>query len=353
MKHTLAMLARSLARRLQSIYRADPAAAVALPCTALTASATKPQSSAPAAWSPSAPTAALANASIGSVQASQHQRLVLAASNGFANAQQALALAYDDGEHVQRDPTTAVKWYFAAAKAGHPAAQTALAARFEYGLDLPRNPHEAAKWWARAAEAGVEMARQHVAASAAAAAATMAAEPEWPQAWQRPHSVNIVPTAATATAATSPASAAVAGDPDAQLAMAATEAEQAAAVGWEFRAARGGSAMAMTALGKRFHFGDGVPVEAAVAAEWYRKAGEAGDGSARQHLVMLRTTASEASGARAAFRAGRDGRPLAPTVKSHRLAALRPRAAAAHPRGPAAGAPPGQHSHDTSRVSHG
>lgn len=81
------------------------------------------------------------------------------AENGNAEAQYHLALIYDFGNSVKRNPREAEKWYKKAAIAGRADAQYYLAKLYSTdNSGIRRDEKEAAKWFAEAAKQGYEEA---------------------------------------------------------------------------------------------------------------------------------------------------------------------------------------------------
>lgn len=76
------------------------------------------------------------------------------AQSGMAKAQHNLAVMYDEGRAVPRDPVLAVNWYRAAADQGYAPAQNNLAVVLQSGDGVVRDSAEAAVWYRKAAEQG-------------------------------------------------------------------------------------------------------------------------------------------------------------------------------------------------------
>ena len=76
------------------------------------------------------------------------------AKQGDAKAQYKLGLMYDDGEGVQQDDKTAVKWYTKAAEQENASAQTNLGLMYDNGRGVPENDKTAVAWYTKAAEQG-------------------------------------------------------------------------------------------------------------------------------------------------------------------------------------------------------
>ena len=78
----------------------------------------------------------------------------LAAEQGDANAQYNMALLYQAGKSVPKDPEMAEMWYARAAGQGDVRAQYNLARMYYEGQDVPQNYGAALKWFTKAAEYG-------------------------------------------------------------------------------------------------------------------------------------------------------------------------------------------------------
>lgn len=72
------------------------------------------------------------------------------AAAGNWEAQLFLALMYERGEGVERDPEQAFGWYLRAAEQGVAAAQYEVGLRYELGRGVPADPAEADYWYGRA-----------------------------------------------------------------------------------------------------------------------------------------------------------------------------------------------------------
>jgi TPR repeat protein len=75
-----------------------------------------------------------------------------AAEQGFAGAQNNLAVMYEQGLGVPKDESEAVKWYRKAAEGQNAKAQHSLGVMYRDGRGIPHDLGEAAKWISRAAE---------------------------------------------------------------------------------------------------------------------------------------------------------------------------------------------------------
>jgi TPR repeat protein len=74
------------------------------------------------------------------------------AEGGDAKAQSLMAMIYELGEGVSRQPRLAVTWYERAARAGHPASQYQLGRLYRDGIGITPNAVEAFTWFSMAAE---------------------------------------------------------------------------------------------------------------------------------------------------------------------------------------------------------
>ena len=84
------------------------------------------------------------------------------AEQGNANAQRNLGLMYDNGDGVQENDKTAVKWYTLAAEQGLDQAQSNLGLMYENGIGVQENHEIAVKWYTLAAEQGLDQAQSNL-----------------------------------------------------------------------------------------------------------------------------------------------------------------------------------------------
>ena len=82
-----------------------------------------------------------------------------AAEQGHSEAQRKLGLEYEGGRGVRQDHAEAVKWYFRAAEQGDALAQYFLVDCYENGVDVPQSDSDANKWLRKAAEQGLDDAQ--------------------------------------------------------------------------------------------------------------------------------------------------------------------------------------------------
>jgi uncharacterized protein len=76
------------------------------------------------------------------------------ATKGSIRAQSLMALLYDTGLGVQRDPLEAARWYRKAADQGHIQSQLQLGFKYSKGDGVSQSDFEAATWFRRASEQG-------------------------------------------------------------------------------------------------------------------------------------------------------------------------------------------------------
>ncbi|MGX8704415.1 MAG: tetratricopeptide repeat protein, partial [bacterium] len=74
------------------------------------------------------------------------------AEKGIAEAQHNLAVSYERGDGVKKNPREAFKWYSKAAEQGYAPSQNMVGAYYYQGLAVKQNPAEAIKWFRKAAE---------------------------------------------------------------------------------------------------------------------------------------------------------------------------------------------------------
>ena len=84
------------------------------------------------------------------------------AEQGNANAQRNLGLMYDNGDGVQENDKTAVKWYTLAAEQGLDQAQSNLGLMYENGIGVQENHETAVKWYTLAAQQGLDQAQSNL-----------------------------------------------------------------------------------------------------------------------------------------------------------------------------------------------
>lgn len=77
-----------------------------------------------------------------------------AADQGYAEAQNNLAVSYRNGQGVPQDYGEAIKWYRKAADQGLAGAQHGLGAMYANGQGVPKDYAEAVKWFRKAADQG-------------------------------------------------------------------------------------------------------------------------------------------------------------------------------------------------------
>ena len=87
----------------------------------------------------------------------------MAAERGNAAAMNDLAIRYERGEGVEKNPQKAFQWYQKAAEKGNVMAQTNMGVCYGTGLGVAQDYAEAAKWYQKAAEAGSASAQHFLA----------------------------------------------------------------------------------------------------------------------------------------------------------------------------------------------
>ncbi len=91
----------------------------------------------------------------------RHAGLLAAATNGDAEAQYQLAVAYRDGGHgLRADAQAALVWFTLAGAEGHAAAAAEAAKAFEAGKGVKRDLNTAGNWWYKAGTLGDAQARK-------------------------------------------------------------------------------------------------------------------------------------------------------------------------------------------------
>lgn len=91
--------------------------------------------------------------------------LSAAAAGGLPDAQYNLAVSYERGNGVERDPLKEVEWLGKAAGQGHVDAEYKLASCYRTGTGIGADPAKAFYWYRRAAEHGDAEAQNNVAAA--------------------------------------------------------------------------------------------------------------------------------------------------------------------------------------------
>ncbi len=84
----------------------------------------------------------------------------LAAQQGYADAQFAIAVQYDDGNGVSKDVFKAFTWYYLAAQQGDAGAQVAIGDYYYYGEEIPKDIKKAYGWYNLAANLGDKEAQK-------------------------------------------------------------------------------------------------------------------------------------------------------------------------------------------------
>jgi localization factor PodJL len=105
--------------------------------------------------------------------------LQVAAENGNAKAQFALATDYAEGRHVRRDPAAAARWYQKAAAQGLAQAQFRLGLLYQQGLGIERDLDKATAWYLKAAQKGNITAMHNLAVLSAGRSPDYASAARW------------------------------------------------------------------------------------------------------------------------------------------------------------------------------
>jgi TPR repeat protein len=90
------------------------------------------------------------------------EKIKQAAEQADVSAQYYLAMAYSDGNRIEKDEKESLKWMQMAAAQGRPQAQRKLGWMFQNGLGTGTNMEEAAKWYGKAAGQGDSMAQNNL-----------------------------------------------------------------------------------------------------------------------------------------------------------------------------------------------
>jgi TPR repeat protein len=90
----------------------------------------------------------------------EHLRwLRLSAAQNFAEAQNALAVAYSSGEFVMKDHIEAAHLFHLAAEQGRPDAQYNLGLCYQIGDGVAKDTNEAIRWFRKSADQGYSVAQ--------------------------------------------------------------------------------------------------------------------------------------------------------------------------------------------------
>jgi TPR repeat protein len=197
-----------------------------------------------------------------------------AAEQDLAAAQFNLAMVYELGRGVDRDPHAALDWCTRAAEQGLDRAQMQLGKIYERGGDgIPRDLNRANAWYRRAAEEG-SAAAQIALALRYLNGSGVAVDPAEAARWFE--------------------KAAERGDIEAQISLAVLHQEGrgvakdlAAAVKWYARAAEADDPVAANRLGRIYLEGLGVAPDPAKSIDWYHRAAEQGYVPAQLNLGAL------------------------------------------------------------------
>ena len=153
--------------------------------------------------------------------------LRVAAQQGYAEAQALLGQVLLDGQGVAVDQAEALHWFKAASRSNHPMAINMVGRCIENGWGVAANPMEAANWYKRATDLGLDWAMYNYANLLARG---VAISPNRAEAYRLYHA-----------------------------------------------AAAQGHAKSMNVIGRFVEEGWETPCDLELAADWYRRAAEAGD----------------------------------------------------------------------------
>lgn len=190
------------------------------------------------------------------------------ADSGDAPAQFALGRAYETGNGLPRRPDQAAIWYRKAAEQGNEKAQNSLAVLYWLGDGVEKDKAEAVRWYRKAARQGNANAMFNLGA-----------------AYYNGEGVNVSDTLAYAWFLLS----SEAGNSSGRDAANRSQGEHGSAAFGE----------ACLAIGQMYEKGEDLPKNLELAAGWYRKAADRGNGEATISLAALYLNASDYSQARA------------------------------------------------------
>jgi len=196
-----------------------------------------------------------------------------AAEQGNADAQNNLALMYVRGDGVAKDPAEAVKLFTDAAIQGLAKAQNNLGVMYEDGNGVAKNDREAVKWFRLAAEQGFARAQNNLATKCLHGEG-VAKDPVEAVKWFRKSAEQ--------------------GFPDGQYNLAimynngnGTAKDPVEAVKWYRKAAEQGFARAESSLAVKYFNGEGVAKDLTEAINWFTKAAEQGYSEAQYNLGQM------------------------------------------------------------------
>lgn len=159
------------------------------------------------------------------------------AEQGYADAQNALAFRYFEGEGVAKNLTEAVKWWQKAAEQGNATSQCYLAWRYYLGEGVEKNLEESTEWWLKAAKQGDSEAQRCLGNN-----------------YSNGEGVEKNPVEAAK---------------------------------WWLKAAEQGDASAQCNIGWAYNNGEGVQKDMNAAVQWYTKAAANGNETAKKNLQNM------------------------------------------------------------------
>ncbi len=214
------------------------------------------------------------------------------AVGGNADAQFRLGGLYFKGQGVKQNSAEAVNWFQKAATAGHAEAQNSLGVRYEKGQGIGQDFAMAVKWYREAADQRLGLAQDNL-SDLYVKGLGVPRDPVLAHVWSNLASLNGEASAAKKRAAME------AKMSREQILESTTHIgsmyargrgvplDAAMAVQWYTRAANQGFAIAQFELAECYDKGVGVPQNSLRAAEWYEKAARQGNDRAQASLGYL------------------------------------------------------------------
>ena len=198
-----------------------------------------------------------------------------AAQQGSLDAATNIALMYDDGNGIPKDPAQAMKWFRQAAEGGDATAQYNLALKYGRGNEVPPDYKESLRWLTAAADQNVIPAMLDL--------ASFYLHPRDRSARNVGRAISYYKKAADLGSVPAQAklgdifaSGAEQGKPDYEQAVA-----------WYRKAADQGQPDAQFGLALRYSLGQGVPVDPAEALRWLVAAADQGQLDAQYNLATM------------------------------------------------------------------
>ena len=107
-------------------------------------------------------TASVLSTHLALAETSQFKLDQIMANRGDAMAQFSVAIAYEDGLGVTKDPKQAFEWYSKAANQGHKGAQYKVGTFYDTGMVVKKDPKMAMQWYKKAASGGSRPAQKRL-----------------------------------------------------------------------------------------------------------------------------------------------------------------------------------------------